>query len=231
MSKIRLNLHSFSSQESNPSIELEINRLIVAGWAGRNIEAIEEHIAELEELGVKRPTSVPCFYQLSSDLLTTSNEIQVIEPHSSGEVECVLIDSEHGLLIAIGSDHTDRKVESYNVAISKQVCSKPISQDAWLYTDVADHWDALVMRSYRMINGEKELYQEGQTSNLLAIPDLIKKLTQGDQFPKNHAMLCGTQAVLTQISHGDAFYLELYDPILNRTLTHHYTVTTLDMVQ
>lgn len=212
-------------------VEVEIKRLIIAGWAGRNIEAIEDHIKELEALGIQRPTTVPCFYQISSDLLSNSNEVQVIEKNSSGEVECVLIQSDHGLLIGIGSDHTDRKVESYNVAVSKQVCAKPMSQQVWLYTDVMNHWDDLVMRSYRVVNGQKELYQEGKTANLLAITDLIKKLTHTEEFPKNYAMLCGTQSVLTKIAHGDEFYLELYDPILNRSLTHHYTVTSLDMVE
>jgi len=225
MPSIQLNLISQNT------VEINVERLIIAGWAGRNIEAIEEHIKELEELGVKRPNSVPCFYQVSTDLLTTENNIQVIEQNSSGEVECVLINSDYGLLIAIGSDHTDRKVESYNVAVSKQVCAKPLSSDAWLYSDVQNHWDDLIMRSYRIINGEKELYQQGSTQNLLNLPDLIQKLTHTQEFPKNHAMFCGTQAVLTQIAHGDEFILELHDPILNRTLTHHYTVTTLDMVE
>ncbi|OTG87410.1 hypothetical protein B9T31_02590 [Acinetobacter sp. ANC 4558] len=225
MPSIQLNLISQNT------VEINVERLIIAGWAGRNIEAIEEHIKELEELGVKRPNSVPCFYQVSTDLLTTENNIQVIEQNSSGEVECVLINSDYGLLIAIGSDHTDRKVESYNVAVSKQVCAKPLSSDAWLYSDVQNHWDDLIMRSYRIINGEKELYQQGSTQNLLNLPDLIQKLTHTQEFPKNHAMFCGTQAVLTQIAHGDEFTLELHDPILNRTLSHHYTVTTLDMVE
>ncbi|WP_434777081.1 DUF2848 domain-containing protein [Neisseria sp. Ec49-e6-T10] len=210
---------------------VEINRLIIAGWAGRNIEAIEEHIKELEEIGVKRPNSVPCFYQVSAHLLATDQNMQVIEKNSSGEVECVLINSDQGLLVGIGSDHTDRKVESYSVAVSKQMCSKPVSQNVWLYAEVADHWDELIMRSYRTINGQKELYQEGQTASLLPIPQLIHKLTQSDVFPTNTAMFCGTQAVLTEIAHGDEFHFELHDPILNRSLLHHYSVTVLDMVE
>ena len=29
--------------------------LVIAGWTGRNVEALEAHIRELEALGVKRP--------------------------------------------------------------------------------------------------------------------------------------------------------------------------------
>ena len=38
-----------------------IDDLVIAGWTGRNVEALEKHIAELEELGVPRPSSVPQF--------------------------------------------------------------------------------------------------------------------------------------------------------------------------
>ena len=29
--------------------------------------------------------------------------------------------------VGLGSDHTDRKVESYSVTVSKQMCDKPIA--------------------------------------------------------------------------------------------------------
>ena len=32
--------------------EITINNLVVAGWTGRNVEAMEAHILELEELGI-----------------------------------------------------------------------------------------------------------------------------------------------------------------------------------
>ncbi len=28
--------------------------------------------------------------------------------------------------LGIGSDHTDRKVETYNITVSKQMCDKPV---------------------------------------------------------------------------------------------------------
>src|SRR5476651_63057 len=108
-------------------IEVMVSRLVIAGWAGRDEREVEHHIRELEALGVKRPASVPTFYQIAPDLLTTSERIDVVGAHSSGEVEVVLIQSARdGLLVGIGSDHTDRRVESYDVAVSKQVCAKPV---------------------------------------------------------------------------------------------------------
>ena len=45
---------------------------MIAGWTGRNVEALEAHIKELEAIGVKRPKSVPIFYRTAYSLLTTS---------------------------------------------------------------------------------------------------------------------------------------------------------------
>ena len=42
-------------------IETDVHTFIVAGWAGRNLAAIEHHIEELAELGVPRPSAVPLF--------------------------------------------------------------------------------------------------------------------------------------------------------------------------
>ena len=42
-----------------------IGQLVIAGWTGRNVEALEKHIRELETLGVKRPKSTPIFYRVA----------------------------------------------------------------------------------------------------------------------------------------------------------------------
>jgi len=42
--------------------ELDLGRihsLVVAGWTGRDVAAVEKHIRELEAIGVKRPKSTP----------------------------------------------------------------------------------------------------------------------------------------------------------------------------
>ena len=47
-----------------------IRSLVVAGWTGRNVAALEAHIKELEAIGVKRPKTVPIFYRVARALLT-----------------------------------------------------------------------------------------------------------------------------------------------------------------
>ncbi len=33
------------------------------------------------------------------------------------------------LFVGVGSDHTDRKAETINVSLSKQMCAKPVSRE------------------------------------------------------------------------------------------------------
>ena len=42
-----------------------IKSLVIAGWTGRNVAALEAHIKELEAIGVKRPKTVPIFYRVA----------------------------------------------------------------------------------------------------------------------------------------------------------------------
>ncbi|MEO9527100.1 MAG: DUF2848 family protein, partial [Roseibium sp.] len=39
------------------------DRLIVAGWTGRDRAAVDHHIEELAAIGVPTPSSVPLYYQ------------------------------------------------------------------------------------------------------------------------------------------------------------------------
>ena len=103
-----------------------IKNLVIAGWTGRNVAALEAHIKELEAIGVKRPKTVPIFYRVACSLLTTAMFIEVMADKSSGEVEFVLFALDDGLWIGLGSDHTDRKAETIGVTLSKQLCAKPV---------------------------------------------------------------------------------------------------------
>ena len=105
-----------------------INSLVIAGWTGRNVAALEAHIKELEAIGVKRPKTVPIFYRVACSLLTTATFIEVMADKSSGEVEFVLFALDDGLWLGVGSDHTDRKAETVGVTLSKQLCAKPVGR-------------------------------------------------------------------------------------------------------
>ncbi len=205
-----------------------VKSLVVAGWTGRNIEALEAHIKELEALGVKRPKSVPIFYRNAASLLTTADAIEAVGDQSSGEVEFVLYARDDGLWVGVGSDHTDRKAETINVTLSKQMCAKPVGPTLWRYDEVKPHWEKLTLRSFVPgEGGQRRLYQEGSVANMRSPEDLIRRYTGGDTLPSGTAMFCGTFAVHGGISHSALFEMELDDPVLGRKLTHSYRIVSL----
>lgn len=205
----------------------QVRQLVIAGWTGRDVAALEKHMRELEALGVKRPKTTPIFYRVATSLLTTGETIEVLGDHSSGEAECVAYSLDDGIWVGLGSDHTDRKAETVGVSLSKQMCAKPVSRDIWRVGDVAPHWDDLVLRAYVGVNGERRLYQEGSVAAMRPLPELFKLYGEGESLPAGTAMFCGTLAVHGGITPSQTFEMELDDPVLKRKIAHRYRVQTL----
>src|ERR1700759_1534951 len=134
-------------------LTLAIDQAVIAGWTGRDPVARDKHIAELEAIGIARPATTPIYYRVSARRLTTADVIEVCGEDSSGEVEFVLIGWQGRTFVGCGSDHTDRKVESYSVTVSKQMCDKPMAAELWELEDVIGHWDKLILRSWAVTNG------------------------------------------------------------------------------
>ena len=209
-------------------VEAAVEDLVIAGWTGRDAGAVEAHIAELAAIGVARPPRIPCFYRVSAALATTAPAVQVQGAESSGEVEFVLYGTADGMLVGLGSDHTDRKVEAWSVSVSKQMCAKPVSGSVWRFEDVADHWDSLILRSWAVIDGARELYQEGAVSAMRAPDDLIARYTGGAAaLPAGTAMFGGTLAVRGGVRPAGRFEMEISDPVSGRGLRHGYDVAAL----
>jgi hypothetical protein len=204
-----------------------IKSLIIAGWTGRNVAALEQHIKELEAIGVARPKSVPVFYRVAASLLTTDPAIEVMGERSSGEVEYVLYARDDGMWIGVGSDHTDRKAETIGVTLSKQMCAKPVGAQLWHYDDVAKHFEKLVLRSFAHLKGERRLYQQGSVAIMRPPEELIRLYNSGASLSPGTAMFCGTLAVHGGIVPAEAFEMELEDPVLGRKLTHTYRIVPL----
>ena len=135
-----------------------------------------------------------------------------------------------GLWIGIGSDHTDRKAEAAGIALSKQLCGKPVGTQLWSYADVEDHWDELSLRSWATIDGQRVLYQDSKVSTLRTPRDLIRKHTGADTLPAGTLMFCGTPGAIGGIRPASRFEMELVDPVLKRSLTHGYDIPVLPVV-
>ncbi|MBF6616774.1 MAG: DUF2848 domain-containing protein [Candidimonas sp.] len=211
-------------------LTVDITNCIVAGWAGRDQAAIEHHIEELAELGVPRPSAVPLYYRIASNQLTQEHSVQVVGDGSSGEVEVFVFSDQGRMYVSLVSDHTDRKLESHSIALSKQLCVKPVGREAWRFDDVADHWDELVLRSWIKESGQTVLYQEGTLAELRHPQDLIQGYFGQDIIPEHSGMTCGTMGAIGGIRHAPSFMMELFDPRLQRSLKHRYTLEILPEV-
>jgi hypothetical protein len=209
--------------------DVPVKELVVAGWTGRDQEALAAHIKEMKEWGVTGPTQTPMYYRVAASLLTTAEEIEVIGRDSSGEAEFVLFNVEGELLVGAGSDHTDRKAESAGITLAKQMCAKVVAGEAWLFREVEPHWDELTIRSWAKIGGERLLYQEGRVTVMRHPRELMELYSErtGLKFGPGLSMYGGTFAAIGGIRWADEFEFAIEDPVLGRRISHRYTVRNL----
>ncbi|HEY8565154.1 MAG TPA: DUF2848 domain-containing protein [Beijerinckiaceae bacterium] len=216
-------------REGAAAATVDVETLVIAGWTGRDEAALRHHIEELAAIGVPRPSSVPVFYRVAASNLLQSSRLDVLGPDTSGEAEPVVVSLPDGLWLGVGSDHTDRKAETMGIALSKQLCGKPIGTALWRLDEVEPRWDQLVLRSWATIDGERVLYQEGPLSNMRKPADLITRLPAGQLAP-GAVMFCGTLGAIGGIRPAADFTVELEDPAGGRTLRLSYAITPLPVV-
>jgi hypothetical protein len=218
------------AQGTTTPLTLAIDQAVIAGWTGRDPAARDKHIAELEASGIARPVTTPIYYRVSARRITTADSIEVSGNDSSGEVEFVLIGWQGRVFVGLGSDHTDRKVETYSVTVSKQMCDKVMAPVLWELEEVAGHWDQMILRSYAWIDGARVLYQEGTLDGMLSVADLISRGFGGKGLPDGCAMFGGTFAAKGGIRPASRFEYELEDPVLKRSIRHAYDVIALPVL-
>lgn len=229
------NTLTFAVAGSKP-VAITIERAIIAGWTGRNADAVNHHIAELEAIGVPPPSTVPLFYRVSAGLVTTDEIMQTVDATGSGEAEPVVIDDGERLYLGLGSDHTDRQLETYSVALSKQICAKPVAPDLWAFSEVATHLDQIALRSFIRDDENEDWtpYQEGTLASIRPLAELIEaspSAASPSRLQPGTAMMCGTFAVLSGgVRPARFFRMEMTDPVLGRTIKHCYETKTLPVI-
>ena len=206
---------------------IAVSRFVIAGWTGRDKVKMEEHIRELEALGVKRPAQTPIFYRAAAARLTLADTIEATGSASSGEAEYMLLRHQGRVLVGLGSDHTDREVETYGITVSKQMCDKPVASTLWDYAEVRAHWDRLQLRSWIVENGAETIYQEGGVAAMLHPDVLMQAVRESDGFDDGTAMLCGTLPAVGGIRPSGSFRMELHDPVLERRISAGYAIREL----
>ncbi|MET1411274.1 DUF2848 domain-containing protein [Roseibium sp. HPY-6] len=213
-------------QTSSGVLSCTPDRLIVAGWTGRDRSAVDHHVAELAALGVPAPSTVPLYYECAPALLTQESEIQVLGSETSGEAEPFLLKINGQIWLGLASDHTDRALEAHSVAASKQICAKPVAETLWRFDEVEPHLDDLVLRSWIEEDGGWTLYQEGTFASILPLDHLIK----GSEFAEGSAMLCGTLPAIGGIRPSPSFRMSLTDPKSGLSIDWRYRTTTLRVI-
>ena len=210
----------------NGDIQAPVGTLTVAGWTGRNRAAVEHHIEELKAIGVPPPSTTPLFYRVSPELASTDEQQFFLGDTASGEVEPVIIYDGKDLYLGTGSDHTDRAWETQSVAVSKQMCPKPIAASAWRFEDIKDHLDQLTIKSWVRDSQAQQwrLYQDGTLAQIMPLTALLElsKMTHNHRPGTLSVMLCGTVPTIGTIAPATFFKFELGDPVAGQTIAHAY---------
>lgn len=204
----------------------EVREVILAGYTGRDQEAVSRHIEELKKHGIPAPEETPAFYPVTADRITSHSGIEVLGEETSGEAEFVLLCDGEAVYVAVGSDHTDRGSEKVSVAKSKQLCPKPISPKVWPLEDVRDRWDDLVLRSWVWREGSKTLYQDAMLASLMTPEDLIDRVKNlpGDDLA-GKVIYSGTVPLLSsELIFSEYFEVQLIDQARDWTLKCAYFV-------
>jgi hypothetical protein len=205
-------------------VEVAFDDVILVGYTGRDRVAVLDHIRELETLGVAAPERVPAIYTVAADLVSTDARLEVRSPHTSGEAEFYMVHSPLGVLVGVGSDHTDRKQEAIDVAAAKALCGKVISRQVWRLSAVAAHWDALELRAWNTDGEDRYLYQSGRLDALLVVPDLLAEVEAAGIVAAHKLIFGGTLPTIGGFKFGQRFEVELHDPVLERTLRCAYDI-------
>lgn len=212
-------------------VSVAVTRLVIAGWTGRDPAAIEHHIEELAAIGVPRPSQVPLFYRVAASQLLPTGALEAVGDQTSGEVEPVLVRHQGRWWLSAGSDHTDRRAEAWSVALSKQLCAKPVAGDAWPWEAVAPHYDALRLRSWALDGSRREVYQDGPGASLRP-PDELLRLwqAQGGDTPEGMVMFCGTVPAIGGIRPAARFEFGWTCAPIGAAVSGGYDVAVLPVV-
>lgn len=190
-------------------------RLVVAGYTGRDEAAVAAHIAELAAIGVPPPPTVPTFYDLDPGLLSTGPVMRVPGPATSGEVEPVLVRHAGRHFLAVGSDHTDRDLERTDIAASKAACGKPLGT---VVLDLGPDLERFSESDWAGLTAtctaDGRTYQQGSVSALRHPRDVLRRMTDTlGELTGDLVLFLGTLPLLDgSFVYADRWHLRLEPP-------------------
>jgi hypothetical protein len=210
-------------------VTVEIRKMINAGYTGRDQKAVQAHIDQLKEEGIPAPDKAPTYFPKFADRLTQAESFEVLdESDHSGEAEFALIFHQGRVLVGVGSDHTDRRLETVDIPKAKQLYPNTISLELWVLDEIKEEWDRICLKSWvEADGGARILFQEATLAAILPPGDLIervRKLLVDPDDVEGLVIYSGTVAALVKTGYSRTFETALEDPVLNRRLSQRYSL-------
>lgn len=220
----------FALQPTGKEIDFTPERVIIAGYTGRNQEEVRAHITELAAQEIAAPAETPTIFRTTLDRLTTGGEIEVLGGNTAGEAEVVFLVKGDDIWVTVGSDHTDRELEKTDIPMSKQVCPKPVGAEVWSYAELRDRWDNFILRSWIGESGRERLYQQGRMSALLKPEELLAILRRRlGKLVDGAAIYTGTIPLIGgAFGFKPYFETELCDESAGRSLSCRYRIRPVE---
>lgn len=224
-------IHIVIEGDHTKEIDFEAKKLVNTARSARDKETVIKHMEELRKSGIAISDEFPIFYPKTPERITTSTRFESLpDSKTSGEVEYVLLLDKGNVYVTVGSDHTDRELQKTNLVAAKQIYYNVIAPKVWNYEQVKGHWDSIIMRSWVEDNGQRQLYQEGTTVEIMKpekIIEEVKRRVTGDL--NGMVIFSGTLPTLSgNLSFSSRFEVELIDEHLKRAIKHTYTVESIN---
>ncbi|MEV7634224.1 DUF2848 domain-containing protein [Pseudarthrobacter enclensis] len=206
--------------------DVQVNHLLNAGYAGREQDEVQAHIAELAELGVPGPTTTPALYPVSPYLAQQVSEVRVQHARTSGEAEWALVITDEGVLLTVACDHTDRELEVHGVAWSKNASPDVLGRKAWWLDDVRDHLDRISLKGWVGKGEDADTLIQDSSLEALLTPDYwLGVLTERGLNAPGTVLISGTVAMTGGVDQfARSWKVEMADPVTGLSVEAGYVV-------
>ena len=175
-------LHLTDASNGQP-LAFQPRQVVLAGYTGRDRETVMRHIEELQAEGIAPPPSVPILYPGRADGVQVDGTVPAGIGWASGELEFVLLMTDRGTYVGVGSDHTDREMERESIVDSKQAFPKIISSQVWPLALLQEEWDGLRLESFVIQDGQRTRYQQGNLGMIMTPQDLLALVPEAERGP------------------------------------------------
>ncbi len=212
---------------TSQAASFKTRRMYNFGSATRDPSTAVAHQKEVAKSGIHIAFDIPAprIYPIALHALTTDDDLFVQTDRTSGEVEIVLHMADR-LYVGVGSDHTDRAMETVSIPGSKQACANHVAPVFWPYDEIRDAWDDCVMRSW--VDGR--LYQEVGVDAFIPPDDIIALLHERvKNVPeRDFTIFCGTiVSVDKELGFGTEWKYEMEAPATGRSIGASYRVVDI----